>query len=105
MYSYAAQGKFFYFNTILVAIVGVTVLPTIILGVNVTTVTTFSPKNVSSCNYTYNTTSNADICVHYGTSEIFTDTCVFICHLKFLESLCYVIAYGTLDIFSITSFR
>jgi hypothetical protein len=43
------------------AIAGVPVLPSIILGVNVTTVTTFSAKNVSSSNYIYITTSNADI--------------------------------------------
>jgi hypothetical protein len=53
---------------ILMAIAGLPVLPSIILGVNVTTVTTFSAKNVSSSNYIYITTSNADIRVQYGTS-------------------------------------
>ncbi|MBN3885058.1 MAG: hypothetical protein V7K64_32740 [Nostoc sp.] len=36
------KQKSFRFNRILVAIAGVTILPSIILGVNVTTVTTFS---------------------------------------------------------------
>jgi hypothetical protein len=67
------------------AIAGVPVLPSIILGVNVTTVTTFSAKNVSSSNYIYITTSNADICVQYGTSEIVTNRCVFRGDLKSLK--------------------
>lgn len=37
------KQKSFRFNRILVAIAGVAILPSIILGVNVTTVTTFSP--------------------------------------------------------------
>ncbi|MDZ8189876.1 MAG: hypothetical protein RMX96_34205 [Nostoc sp. ChiSLP02] len=43
----------------------VAVLPTIMLGVNVTSVTTFSAKNVSSSNYIYNARTNADIYVQY----------------------------------------
>ncbi len=39
----ADKEKSFRFNKILVAIAGVTVLPSTILGVSVTTVTTFSP--------------------------------------------------------------
>ncbi|WP_420761063.1 hypothetical protein [Nostoc sp. CALU 546] len=38
----APKQKSFRFNRILVAIAGVCILPSIILGVNVTTVTTFS---------------------------------------------------------------
>ncbi|MBN3898308.1 MAG: DUF3172 domain-containing protein [Nostoc sp. NOS(2021)] len=53
-------------------------MPSIILGVNVTTVTTFSPKNVSRSNYIHNTASNADVCVQYDTSAIVTDTRVFV---------------------------
>ncbi|MEH2237720.1 DUF3172 domain-containing protein [Nostoc sp.] len=56
------------------AIVGVAVLPSIILGVNLTTVTTFSPENVSKSNFIDNTESNADVCVQYDTSAIVTDT-------------------------------
>ncbi|MEH2297000.1 DUF3172 domain-containing protein [Nostoc sp.] len=57
---------------------GVAVLPSIIVGANVTTVTTFSPENASRNNYIDNTASNADICVHYDTSAIVTHTRVFI---------------------------
>ncbi|WP_442949544.1 DUF3172 domain-containing protein [Nostoc sp.] len=56
---------------------GVGVLPSIILDVNVTTVTTFSPKNVSRSNYIDNTALNADVC-EYHTSAIVTDTHVFV---------------------------
>ncbi|WP_373525594.1 hypothetical protein [Nostoc sp.] len=50
------QHKSFRFiNTIFSAIVGITVLPSIALGVNVTTVNTFIPKNVTSSNYIDNT--------------------------------------------------
>ncbi|MBD2680720.1 MULTISPECIES: DUF3172 domain-containing protein [Nostoc] len=51
-------------------IAGVAVLPTIILGVNVTTVTTFSLKNVVTNHYTDNTTVDAYICVQSGTNAI-----------------------------------
>ncbi|WP_190896396.1 DUF3172 domain-containing protein [Nostoc foliaceum] len=59
-------------------IVGLAVLISIILGVNVSTVTTFSPKNLSRSNYIDNTAFDTDVCVHYDTSAIFTDTCVFV---------------------------
>ncbi|MHC0062142.1 DUF3172 domain-containing protein [Nostoc sp. UIC 10890] len=72
------KQKFFRFNRILVAIAGVCILPSIILGVNVTTVTTFSLYNVSKSNQIDNTASNADICVQYDTSTIVTDICVFV---------------------------
>ncbi|MEH2400554.1 hypothetical protein [Nostoc sp.] len=45
------------------AIAGVAVLPSIILDVNVTTVTTFSPENVSRSDYIDNTALDADVCV------------------------------------------
>ncbi|MEH2015696.1 DUF3172 domain-containing protein [Nostoc sp.] len=57
---------------------GVAVLPSIILDVNVTTVTTFSPENVSRSNYIDNTALDADVCVQYHTSAIVTDTHVFV---------------------------
>ena len=47
---------------ILVAIAGVFVLPSIILGDNVTTVTTFNSENVSRSNYIDNTVFNTDVC-------------------------------------------
>ncbi|MHC5726351.1 MAG: DUF3172 domain-containing protein [Nostoc sp.] len=56
----------------------VAVLPSIILGANVTTVTTFSPENVSRSNYFDSTASNADVCVQDDTSAIVPDTCVFV---------------------------
>jgi hypothetical protein len=43
------------------------ILPTIILDVNVTTVTTFRLKNVVTNYYIYNTRRYADICVQFGT--------------------------------------
>ncbi|WP_442947808.1 DUF3172 domain-containing protein [Nostoc sp.] len=43
-----------------------------------TTVTTFNPKNVSRSNYIDNTALNADVCVHYHTSAIVTNTQVFV---------------------------
>ncbi|WP_366933358.1 DUF3172 domain-containing protein [Nostoc sp. NMS7] len=49
-----------------------------ILGANVTTVTTFSHENVSRSNYFDNTASNADVCVQDDTSAIVPDTCVFV---------------------------
>ena len=55
----------------------VTALPSIILGVNVTTVTIFSQENVIQSNYADNTLPNADVCVQYDTSTIVTYTCVF----------------------------
>lgn len=65
------QAKIFWLKLgYLVAIVGVAVLPTIILGVNVTTVTTFSAENVTSSNYIHNTSSNADIYVHYESQHL-----------------------------------
>ncbi|WP_300424145.1 MULTISPECIES: DUF3172 domain-containing protein [unclassified Nostoc] len=54
---------------------GVAVLPSIILGANVTTV---SHENVFRSNYIESTASNADICVQYDTSAIVTDTHVFV---------------------------
>ncbi len=54
----------------LVAIIGAAVLPTIILGVNVTTVTTFRTENVTSSNYIHNTRFNADIYVHYESQHL-----------------------------------
>ncbi|MEH2375256.1 DUF3172 domain-containing protein [Nostoc sp.] len=60
------------------AIAGVAILPSIILGANVTTVTTFSPENVFKSNYIDNTASNADICVQDDTSAIVAYTCVFV---------------------------
>ncbi|MBC6433388.1 DUF3172 domain-containing protein [Nostoc sp. HG1] len=54
-----------------------TILPSIILGVNVTNITTFSQKNVARSNYIDNTAPNTDVCVQYGTSAIIIDTCVF----------------------------
>ncbi len=62
---------------ILVPIAGLTVLPTIILGVNVTTVTTFSLKNVTTNDYAHNTRPDADICVQCGTNAIARDIRVF----------------------------
>ncbi|MEH1848025.1 MAG: DUF3172 domain-containing protein [Nostoc sp.] len=57
---------------------GVAVLPSIILGVNLTTVTTFSSENVSRSNYIDNTALNADVCVQYDTSTIVANTHVFV---------------------------
>ncbi|MEH2246175.1 DUF3172 domain-containing protein [Nostoc sp.] len=57
---------------------GVAVLPSIILGVNLTTVTTFSPENVSRSNYIDNTALNSDVCVQYDTSAIVANTHVFV---------------------------
>ncbi|MFN6471524.1 MAG: DUF3172 domain-containing protein [Nostoc sp. SerVER01] len=68
----------YYFQRMLGAIAGVVILPTIILGVNVTTVTTFSLKNVVTNYYTHNTKTDAHICVESGTSAIATDIRVFI---------------------------
>ncbi|OYD94723.1 hypothetical protein CDG76_15120 [Nostoc sp. 'Peltigera membranacea cyanobiont' 210A] len=45
------------------AIAGVAVLPSIILDVSVTTVSTFSPLNFSRSNQVDNTASSADVCV------------------------------------------
>lgn len=44
-------------------IAGVAVLPSIILDVSVTTVSTFSPLNFSRSNQVDNTASSADVCV------------------------------------------
>ncbi|MEH1837399.1 MAG: DUF3172 domain-containing protein [Nostoc sp.] len=52
-------------------------MPSIILDVNVTIITTFSQKNVAKSNYIDNTAPNADVCVQYDTSAIIMDTCVF----------------------------
>ncbi|MEH2059059.1 MAG: DUF3172 domain-containing protein [Nostoc sp.] len=60
------------------AIAGVPVLPSIILGVNVTTVTTFNSENVSRSNYIDNTVFNADVFVQYDTSAIVADTRLFV---------------------------
>ncbi|WP_442936961.1 DUF3172 domain-containing protein [Nostoc sp.] len=60
------------------AIAGVAVLPSIILGVNLTTVTTFSSENVSRSNYIDNAVSDTHVCVQYDTSAILTHTCVFV---------------------------
>ncbi|MBC1220092.1 DUF3172 domain-containing protein [Nostoc sp. UCD121] len=73
-----SKCKSFRFNKILVAITGATVLPSTILGASVTTVTTFIPKNVSKSNQIDDTAFNADVCVHYDTSTIVTNTCVFV---------------------------
>ncbi|MHC5614351.1 MAG: DUF3172 domain-containing protein [Nostoc sp.] len=54
---------------------GIAVLPSIILGANVTTV---SLENISRNNSIDNTASNADICVQDDTSAIVPDTCVFV---------------------------
>ncbi|MFN6515952.1 MAG: DUF3172 domain-containing protein [Nostoc sp. CreGUA01] len=56
---------------------GLTVLPTIILGVNVTTVTTFSLNNVTTNDYAHNTRPDADICVQCPTNAIARDIGVF----------------------------
>ncbi|WP_280524457.1 DUF3172 domain-containing protein [Nostoc commune] len=52
-------------------------LPSIILGVNVTNITTFSQKYVAKSNYVDNTAPNTDVCVLYPTRAIIIDTCVF----------------------------
>ncbi|MBN3994971.1 MAG: DUF3172 domain-containing protein [Nostoc sp. NMS2] len=69
-----SKRKSFRFNKILVAIAGVTVLPSTILGASVTTVTTFIPKNVSKSSQIDDTAFNADVCVQYDTSTIVTNT-------------------------------
>jgi hypothetical protein len=71
-----SKRKSLRFNKKLVAIAGVAVLPSTILGASVTTVTTFIPKNVSKSNQVDDTAINADICVQYDTSAIVTNTCV-----------------------------
>ncbi|MBN3872987.1 DUF3172 domain-containing protein [Nostoc sp. JL33] len=60
------------------AIAGVAGLPSIILGANVTTVSTFSPENVFRSNYIDSTAFNADVCVQYDTSAIVAHTHVFV---------------------------
>ncbi|MBW4673413.1 MAG: DUF3172 domain-containing protein [Desmonostoc geniculatum HA4340-LM1] len=82
----SSKGASFCFGRILMAIVGAAVLPSINLGVNVTTVTTFSLKNVITSSYTHNTRPDADVCVEYGTSAIVTHTRLFFWHLKSFES-------------------
>ncbi|MCC5646099.1 DUF3172 domain-containing protein [Nostoc sp. CHAB 5824] len=54
-------------------------MPSIILGVNVTTVTIsiFSQENVIKRNYINDTAPNADVCVQYDTTAIVIDRCVF----------------------------
>ncbi|MCC5625358.1 DUF3172 domain-containing protein [Nostoc sp. CHAB 5715] len=52
-------------------------MPSIILAVHHTTVTTFSQENVAKSNYIDNTAPNADVCVQYDTSAIIIYTCVF----------------------------
>ncbi|WP_375494596.1 DUF3172 domain-containing protein [uncultured Nostoc sp.] len=54
------------------------ILPSIILGVSVTTVTTFSLENVSRSNYIDNTKLHADICVQYDSRAIVADTCILV---------------------------
>jgi pyrimidine deaminase RibD-like protein len=69
-----SKRKSFRFNKILVAIAGITVLPSTILGANVTIVTTFIAKNVSKSSQDNDTAFNADVCVQYDTSTIVTNT-------------------------------
>nr|WP_302480988.1 DUF3172 domain-containing protein [Nostoc sp. TCL240-02] len=57
---------------------GATVLPSTILGASVTTVTTFTSKNVFKSNQIDDTAFNADVCVQYDTSTIVTNTSVFV---------------------------
>ncbi|WP_334843760.1 hypothetical protein [Nostoc sp.] len=68
--SYAAQQltrylytKIFSLQEDIRAIAGVAVLPSIILDVSVTTVSTFSPLNFSRSNQVDNTASSTDVCV------------------------------------------
>ncbi|QKQ77823.1 DUF3172 domain-containing protein [Nostoc sp. TCL240-02] len=70
--------NFFVLIRYLVAIAGATVLPSTILGASVTTVTTFTSKNVFKSNQIDDTAFNADVCVQYDTSTIVTNTSVFV---------------------------
>jgi hypothetical protein len=61
-----------------VEIAGLPVLPSITLGVNVTTVTTFNPENVSRSNYIDSAALEPDVCVQHHTSAIVAATAVFV---------------------------
>ncbi|WP_442938718.1 DUF3172 domain-containing protein [Nostoc sp.] len=56
---------------------GVAVLPSIILDVNVTNITTFSQKNVVKSNCIDSTAPNTDVCVQNDTRAIIMDTYLF----------------------------
>ncbi|MEH1870772.1 DUF3172 domain-containing protein [Nostoc sp.] len=73
------KRKSFRFNRIITCDrgVGVAVLPSIILDVNVTNITTFGQKNVAKSNCIDNTAPNADVCVQNDTRAIIMDTCLF----------------------------